>query len=288
MTKYSIAGLCIQFNGGTNDYFDNRLSEYLCADQNSGVDISVNYEICNHIEPPKGKFVANINHRTWLQTDDGGYASFDYNPTLNIYLARVVADKHWRQIAVQLYDVKKLLNIDDTYGIYNMLGEVFRFAILSNNGIIIHSSAIDYDGNGVIFSAPSETGKSTHTGLWKKKYPDVTTILNDDTPAIRLIHGMPYVFGTPWSGKTDINCNQSAPLKAIVFLEQSSMNVVKELNGAQAISRLINEIRQPAMKTMMCLSLDMADRLLKDVPTYLLQCNISEDAVDLVKNKIGI
>ncbi len=287
MIKYSIAGLNILFDGYTNEYFRNRLSEYLSTDQEAEVDIIIKCEISDNIVPPKGKAVANINQRNWLITDDGGYASYDYNPDLDLHLAKIVADKQWKNIHAQLYNVKKL-NLDDTYGIYNMLGEVFRFAILKNDGIVIHSSSVNYNGNGIIFSAPCETGKSTHAALWKKYYPDATTIINDDSPAIRYIDGIPYVFGTPWSGKSNINCNQSASLKAIVFLEQSKTNSVERLDGAKAISYLINEIRQPVVKDLMLLSLEMADRLLKDIPSYLLRCNISKHAVDLIKNEIGV
>lgn len=287
MIKYDIAGLCIQFDGDTNDYFNNRLAEYVCVDQNSNADIIVKCEFCNDIVPPKGNVVANINQRIWVETEDG-YASYDYNTDLNLCLAKIIVDKQWKHIDVQLYNLEKLSGFGNTYSIYNMLGEVFRFAILKHDGIVIHSSSIDYNGNGVIFSAPSETGKSTHTGLWIKYFPDKTVVLNDDSPAIRYIQGVPYVFGTPWSGSSEINCNRSAPFKAVVFLKQSKMNHVNKLDTKQAVPLLMNEIRQPAVGDMMLLSLHMMDKLFKDVPVYLLECNISKDAVELVKNKIGI
>ena len=68
--------------------------------------------------------------------------------------------------------------------------------------------------------AVSGTGKSTHTGLWKKYYGAQVEILNDDKPAIRFEDGLPYLYGTTWSGKQEREWNQnaSAPLRAIFFL----------------------------------------------------------------------
>ena len=88
MIKYSIAGLNILFDGYTNEYFRNRLSEYLSTDQEAEVDIIIKCEISDNIVPPKGKAVANINQRNWLITDDGGYASYDYNPDLEFTLGK--------------------------------------------------------------------------------------------------------------------------------------------------------------------------------------------------------
>ena len=55
------------------------------------------------------------------------------------------------------------------------------------NGMMIHSSAVVVDGKAYLFSAPSGTGKSTHTAFWLKKFGDRAYILNDDKPAVRVI-----------------------------------------------------------------------------------------------------
>ena len=76
--------------------------------------------------------------------------------------------------------------------------------------MLLHSSAVVVDGYAYLFSADSGTGKSTHTGLWKQHFGDRAYIINDDKPAIRKVDGEWYVFGTPWSGKTDTSVNPRA------------------------------------------------------------------------------
>ena len=78
-------------------------------------------------------------------------------------------------------------------------GEVlFRTSLLCCDGIVIHSSAIELDGNGILFSAPSGTGKSTQANLWREHKGAV--VLNGDRPALRTLDGSVYVYGTLWSG----------------------------------------------------------------------------------------
>ena len=89
---------------------------------------------------------------------------------------------------------------------------------------MLHASAVVVDGDAYLFSAPCGTGKSTHASLWLKYLKHKNPyILNDDKPAIRIVNDNIYVYGTPFSGKTDKNKNEKANLKGIAFLEQSNL-----------------------------------------------------------------
>lgn len=58
--------------------------------------------------------------------------------------------------------------------------------ILDNyDGLFFHSSALMFDGKAYIFSAPSGTGKSTHTALWQRHFGGRVQMINDDKPIIR-------------------------------------------------------------------------------------------------------
>jgi len=219
MNSYNIAKLNIHVNGVNNEYFDYRLSNYKLSDLNNCDIEIIHQDGCENILIPDGNIIANVNQRYWMELNNGGFASFDSVPEIPQRFSSMVTDETWSKIETKLCN-PEFLDLTDDIRPYIMLGEIFKFAILKHNGIVIHSSAIEYDGSGILFSAPSGTGKSTHTGLWKKYYPNITTILNDDMPAIRFVDNVPYIFGTPWSGKTEINCNQFAPLKAIIFLQQ--------------------------------------------------------------------
>ena len=82
------------------------------------------------------------------------------------------------------------------------------------DGFFFHSSCLELDGEGYVFSAVSGTGKSTHTALWRRHFGNRVTMINDDKPVIRKCDGKFYAYGTPWMGKADIGTNTKAPVKA--------------------------------------------------------------------------
>lgn len=144
------------------------------------------------------------------------------------------------------------------------------------------------DNKAVLFSAPCGTGKSTHTGLWRKYFgEDKAIIINDDKPAIRLMGDTFYVYGTPWSGKSDLNTNVKVPLQAIVFLEQASENCIERLSNKDAVRWLYYQSLRPTgprseEKTSNLLNL--LDKIVCQIPIYKMGCTISEEAVELSYN----
>ena len=63
-------------------------------------------------------------------------------------------------------------------------------------------------------------------------------ILNDDKPALRLIEGIWYAYGTPWSGKHDISVNTGVPIGGICMLERGEENKIIPFRGKDAIFEL--------------------------------------------------
>lgn len=282
---YKICDVTILVRSELNDYFISRMKEYEITPVLKP-DVIFNCHLAENLEIPKGKEIGCVNSRHWLRLNDGGYANYDYDENVNKCLAVVISNKDWSEINCTLCDTEKVFKIEPRCLVFNALGEIFRFIMLKRNGIVIHSSSMSYKNQGILFSAPSETGKSTHTGLWRKYYPDETCIINDDTPTIVIKDGIPILFGTPWSGTSEINMNKSVPLKAIVFLRRGDKNTISPLNPIQAISYLANEIRLPLDSDLMDLTFNMINEIFKTVPCYLLHCNISKEAVETVKNTI--
>ena len=52
--------------------------------------------------------------------------------------------------------------------------------LIDHKVVYLHGSLISINGNGYLFMAPSGTGKSTHVRLWKERYGDRVTVINDD------------------------------------------------------------------------------------------------------------
>lgn len=173
------------------------------------------------------------------------------------------------------------LSIDDCEYIY--YGSCFYENCLDYNRILLHSSAVALNGNAYVFSAPSGTGKSTHVSLWTKNFKDAV-VINDDKPAIGMENDKFYVFGTPFSGKTDINENVKVPLKAICILDRSKTNTIEKVSPASAVLPILNQTLRPEDK--MDKLMAFLTKLLKTVPVYRLYCNMDDEAAFVSYNEM--
>ena len=171
---------------------------------------------------------------------------------------------------------------------YILTGFDFYGLLLDFNGFGLHSSAVALNNKAVLFSGPCGTGKSTHANLWQQNFgSDKALILNDDKPVLRFIENTFYVYGTPWSGKSDLNLNLKVPLQAIVFLEQAAENNIRLLTNKEALKLLIYQSLRPnSDQDKMIKLLTLLDHLLNKIPVYKMGCTISIDAVKLVYDEI--
>ena len=165
---------------------------------------------------------------------------------------------------------------------YIILGSHFYEHLLDYNGMLLHSSAVALDGEAYVFSASPGVGKSTHTQLWRDYFGnDRTFIINDDKPAIRIIDGKVYTYGTPFSGKFDISENTSVPMKALSFIYQSPENKIEPMPQSKAIASILNQTIRPRHIEYMDKVLSVIEQIVAVIPVYWLGCNISFDAVEL-------
>ncbi len=146
------------------------------------------------------------------------------------------------------------------------------------NRILMHCSILDYDGNGFAFLGRSGTGKSTHTKLWLKTLSP-TKVVNGDKPILEYTNGGFIAYGTPWMGKERWGEKTSAPLKGLCFLEQAKENSIRRLTLSEVSSRVFTQLLIPEDEENAAATLELADKLVTEVPAYLLKCDISEEAV---------
>ena len=162
---------------------------------------------------------------------------------------------------------------------YLVTGASFYHQLLGFDGMMIHASAVMMDGQAYLFSAPCGTGKSTHTALWQQTFgPERARILNDDKPALRLENGIFYAYGTPWSGKTDLNLNEKVPLAGICMLARGEENHIEPFGGAAAIHALLEQTARPRDPKLAGKMLELLDQLLTCVPVWKLHCNMDLQA----------
>jgi len=286
ISKYNIAGIIIEYNGFVDKGIENDMQPYLC-DEQPNPDVVINGALCDKVIKAEGNIKENNNYRYWDITEDK-YIFYDYDAKADICFMKVTSDKDWKNIDIQFFDIKKHLNASDDYFVFNALRDIFKYICLKHSGVVLHSSAIALDNKGIAFSAHSGVGKSTHTSMWQTMFPEKVDIINDDTPAIMIQDGQAIMYGTPFCGTSGINLNTNVPLKAIVFLQRGEENTIEEIPAADAIRRLLEQIKRPPVGKIMEEIYFMIGQLLQAVPVYLLTCTISEDAVKVVKNKLNI
>lgn len=124
---------------------------------------------------------------------------------------------------------------------YMESGELFYLALLGLGGMMLHASAVEYEGNAYLFSGPSGVGKSTHTRQWQQTFGDAVQVFNDDKPALRFVDGGWYAYGTPWCGKDGINQNMRSPLAGICFLKQAKENRIRQLTATEALRKILSQ-----------------------------------------------
>ncbi len=286
MGYYRIADIVFEIKNIDYDLFHTRMKEYSLNFIPDSVDVTVTYHESENITVSEDNAIEAKNNRFWLKNNDG-YIVYDYYEEYDKIFTYIKSNLDWSKFEYTVSDASKEFDVPNEVRSFNILSNIMQNVILFKKGIIIHSSAIDYKGNGIAFFAPSGTGKSTHTSLWKKYYPDDVIIINDDSPAVRLDEGKLQMYGTPWSGKTNINVNICTPLKAIVFLRQARENKIRKVTSPiEALQVILPEIYKPVFEEMANLNMNMLDILIKNIPMYVMYCDISREAVDTVKNEI--
>lgn len=111
----------------------------------------------------------------------------------------------------------------------------FYVRLVDFGGFYLHASAVVLDGKAYLFSGRSGVGKSTHTRLWQSTFGSGVRVINDDKPALRLIDGVWYAYGTPWCGKDGIHLNERAPIAGLCFMKQSSRNEIRRIGIQEAV-----------------------------------------------------
>lgn len=189
-----------------------------------------------------------------------------------------------------LSEDKQVVNFKGNYNL-----RLLRFACWIAYGVAtapfktvaIHTSTIVCQSKAILFLGESGTGKSTHTRLWRENIQGAV-LLNDDSPILRIIDGEPWIYGSPWSGKTPCYKNESYPLAACVRLSQAPYNQIKRLSVVQGYGAL-----HPSCPPDFAYSDELYDSisdtlssLLSAVPVYHLACLPDADAAHLSHDTI--
>ena len=165
---------------------------------------------------------------------------------------------------------------DEDVALYLATGAIFAKELLRFDGSFLHSSAVVVGGKAYLFSAPSGTGKSTHTEKWCRLFG--ASYLNDDKPVFRLMGDTWVAYGTPWSGKHDLSVNTGVPIGGIAILRRGQENKISPMEPARALPQILAQSSYRLNRQQMEKQLSLLDRLLREVPIWDLRCLNNDEA----------
>ena len=152
---------------------------------------------------------------------------------------------------------------------------------LKYGAFLFHGSALSYEGQAYLFTAPSGTGKSTHARLWREVFGDEVCMVNDDKPLIRVTQEGVFVCGTPWDGKHRLSTNLQVPLRAICLLSRDASNRIRPLTPKEAYAPFLSQTYRPKAPLELMQTLSLLDKTLSSVALYHLYCNMDSSAARL-------
>lgn len=155
--------------------------------------------------------------------------------------------------------------------------------LLGRQGLVLHCAYTRYQGKAILFSAPSETGKTTQANLWQQHRGSET--INGDKALLQRVNGVWTAQGWPVCGTSEVCRDEAAPIGCIVMLSQGKRDTVERLSPMKAFSRIYSQITVNRWNRQAVVSgVELLEALVGEVPVYHLSCTISEDAVRCLEN----
>ena len=281
-----VAEMYIEITYADEEFFAPRLSQYVCESVEEP-DLKIQTILCDELTEPKGELISRDKSSYTIRTERGLCRYIKGIESKNIP-AIVYYTEDYREAKIYLQRNVNRQGVTTTTFEYMYTGWLFQNRLCMLRGAVLHSSAVNYGGKCICFSADSGVGKSTHAALWKKVFGDEVQILNDDKPALFWRDESCIVQGNPWSGKGELHLNKSAPLWAIVFLERAEHNKIETMSLDETVMNLVKQMYNPFWEEEIGKAcMDFVGQIFeKSIPVFRLKCNVSEDAVRVVHNKI--
>lgn len=168
-----------------------------------------------------------------------------------------------------------------SFGLNNALMLIFAFNACRHDTLLIHASLVRHKGKGYAFTAKSGTGKSTQTSMWLRHIPDCD-LMNDDNPIIRIIDGTPYIYGSPWSGKTPCYRNIKAPLGAVVKIQRDQTNYVERQDPIEAFASMLSSCSSMKWdETVYDYTVGAITKIIESTGMYTLHCLPNKNSAEV-------
>jgi len=205
----------------------------------------------------------------------------------NKHLHRVVVFNHDHTRA-EIYNPHKNIFYNENLHALTLFptDQILLAQVLADRqGCFLHSSGVVLKGKGLLFAGHSEAGKSTIVTMLK----DQAEILCDDRMIVRRWEDRFRIHGNWSHGDVPEVSAASAPLAAIMFLEQASKNRLIPLDDKkEVVIKLLACLIKPLVtadwwKKM----LTLVEKMAREVPCYTLQFDKNGGVVDLLGKTFG-
>lgn len=171
----------------------------------------------------------------------------------------------------------------DPEGLMPLLRTALECASIQSGVLSLHSSCVVMDGQGLCFTAPSGTGKSTRAISWQQGLG--AKILSGDRPSIKIDARSVTVSGAPWDGKEQLFLNESVPLKAICSIRRGHETYVRKLSPSQARALLCQQCFLPMWDTeSVAVAMMLIGKLCTTLPIYRVTCGPDMDAAKQLRD----
>lgn len=199
---------------------------------------------------------------------------------------RLLFGKDFKEASLQLLDDSADRAL---FALNNALMLLFAFSTACLDTLEMHSSVVVNEGKAYMFLGRSGTGKSTHSSLWLKHVPG-SRLLNDDNPVIRIgDDGVVRAYGSPWSGKTPCYHNASAPVGAIVRINQAPRNAISRLGVLEAYASVYSSCSGYKPDRTMSDGLHHTlEQIALNIPCYKLDCLPDKEAAELCAGEVKV
>lgn len=152
-------------------------------------------------------------------------------------------------------------------------------------GLFLHSCAVALDGDGVLFSGVSGSGKSTMADIWRRFGPSTSSVIDDEHILARVDAESVVLYGAPWSRGPCAATFSRTPLKSIFFLVHGSQNKCERLSSGEAIAELLSQVFLPLWsRDHLEFTIQTCTDLLRQVDCYRLHFVPDQEVVPLVQD----
>ena len=282
----SLAGMLCQFRQyGSSSFCDSwewKLDPYSVYDRHQPVDlytenadVAIDEETALY-EQQDGFFLRRIS-----RTKEGGTLwQYLRKKNLNVLLSyHVSAD--WKRITL-------LKDHSSSCGqmAFEYLAHLLTACMLAHGLLTFHGVLMEYEGNGIIISAASGTGKTTHARLWRDLR--CALIINGDRAVCAKTAEGWTGYGLPWSGTSGEQINRSVAIRALVVLRRGETNEVHRISALEAFHQVFAHVLHPSWdKALTEKMMDLLESFLRDVPIFLLSCRPDAESVDVLHDALA-